>query len=287
MRLGHTTKGVGVKMQNVKVQVKIRKFRRLVRNFYKKNRRDMPWRRTRNAYHILVSEVMLQQTRVSRVMEKYPAFLKRFPTVQSLAHAPLSAVLKEWSGLGYNRRAKFLKQAAEKIVRSHQGRVPATLKELARLPGVGKSTAGGVLAFAYNTPTVFIETNIRRVFLHHFFPNQKNIPDSRIFPLVEKSLDRANSREWYYALFDYGAHLAETMPNPNVRSLHYARQTKFKGSFREARGKILRTLISNPRTFAYLVHLHELDKTVCGQALRALIREGFVRRRGKSYIIAR
>ena len=273
-------------MQKAKLQFKIKKFQQLVRDFYKNNKRNLPWRHTRNPYHILVSEVMLQQTQVSRVMEKYPAFLKRFPTIQSLAQAPLAAVLKEWGGLGYNRRAKFLKIIAEEIVLRHSGKVPSNLPELIALPGVGESTAGGILAFAYNKPAVFIETNIRRAFLHHFFPNQKNVPDSKILPLVEKSLNRTNSREWYYALFDYGTHLTETMPNPNVRSLHYTRQSKFKGSFREVRGEILRALILAPRTFAYLVHLNGLDRMVCRQALRALIHEGFVRRRGKSYIIA-
>jgi A/G-specific adenine glycosylase len=228
---------------------------------------------------------MLQQTQVARVMEKYPLFLRRFLTVRSLAKAPLSAVLKEWSGLGYNRRAKFLKQVAEKIVTQHDGRVPNSFDALIALPGVGESTAGGILAFAYDTPVVFIETNIRRVFLHHFFHNKRNVPDSKIFPLVEKTLARKNPREWYYALFDYGTHLAATIPNPNVRSRHYAKQSKFEGSFREARGLILKSLSRSPHSLPELVQSNGLDIKICRQALTALIKEGFIMKKKNIFML--
>lgn len=263
-------------MQNSKLQFKLKKFRRLVWKFYKARRRDLPWRNTQDPYHILVSEVMLQQTQVARVMEKYPLFLRRFPTVRSLAKAPLSAVLKEWSGLGYNRRAKFLKQAAENIVAQHNGRVPDSFGALFALPGVGESTAGGILAFAYNTPVVFIETNIRRVFIHHFFQDKKRVSDKDIVPLVQEALDRTHPREWYYALFDYGTHLAATIPNPNVRSRHYAKQSVFKGSVRETRGLILKSLSRSSHSLPELVRSNELDVKICRQALTALIKEGFV-----------
>ena len=134
---------------------KIKEFQNIIRGFYEKNRRDFPWRNTRDPYKIFVSEVMLQQTQVSRVLLKYPEFIKVFPTLKSLAKAPFSDVLRVWQGLGYNRRARALKSASEAIWGLYKGKIPKDIEQLLGLPGIGPSTAGGILAFAYDTPISF------------------------------------------------------------------------------------------------------------------------------------
>jgi A/G-specific adenine glycosylase len=202
----------------------------------------MPWRETKDPYRILVSEVMLQQTQVPRVLEKYREFLERFPTLEDLAAARLSEVLAVWQGLGYNRRAKFLHRTAATIRDEYAGVLPADPKELERLPGIGPNTAGSIAAFAYDRPVVFIETNIRRAVLHHFFADAEGVTDVELFPYIEAVLDRSNPREWYYALMDWGAEIAKQFPNPNRRSAHYSRQSPFENSDRQVRGRILRLL---------------------------------------------
>lgn len=219
------------------------KFQAQIYAFYKNYKRDFPWRHTNDPYYILISEVMLQQTQTYRVLPKYLEFLKRFPTVEDLASAPLADVLTVWSGLGYNRRARFLQQVAKIIVEAYQGNVPSDPKQLDALPGIGHTTASAVAAFSYNRPVVFIETNIRRVFIHFFFPEDKFVSDKTLLPLVAQTLDKDNSREWYWALMDYGAHLASKVGNPNRRSAHYTKQSAFEGSVRKVRGEILRLLL--------------------------------------------
>jgi A/G-specific adenine glycosylase len=185
-------------------------FRRTVLTHFKKEgRHTLPWRATTDPYSITVSEIMLQQTQAGRVVEKYRAFLKRFPTVQSLARAQLPAVLALWSGLGYNRRAKFLHQMAKTIVSELGGKFPRTADGLEALPGIGPYTARAICAFAYNQPVAFIETNIRTVFIHHFFSDTEKIPDATLLPIVEMVIDRKNPRQWYAALMDYGSSLKQ------------------------------------------------------------------------------
>ena len=148
-----------------------KKFKDTVWKYYREHgRSDLPWRKTTDPYRILVSEVMLQQTQVERVIPYYTRFLKKFPTVRALAKAPLSQVLIAWQGLGYNRRAKMLHEAAKEVVRGHGGLFPRTALELEKLPGVGPYTAHAVAAFAYNEDGICIETNIRTAVTHHFFP---------------------------------------------------------------------------------------------------------------------
>lgn len=200
----------------------------------------MPWRDTRDPYRILLSEVMLQQTQVSRVLVKYPEFLRAFPTIRALAHADKKKLLRMWQGMGYNRRALYLKRAAQTIIKQHEGHVPKTLSELESLPGIGHATAAAILTYAFNKPAPFIETNTRRVFIHHFFPKRRRVSDADIMPLIGAALPKTNRREWYYALMDYGTFLARAIPNPNKRSLHYARQQPFEGSTREIRGFLLK-----------------------------------------------
>lgn len=239
--------------------------------------RDLPWRRSRDPYAVLVSEVMLQQTQVARVVPKYEAFLAAFPTVEVLASAPLDRLLRVWSGLGYNRRAINLKRAAEMIVAEHGGRVPDTLEGLTALPGIGHATAAQVLAFAFDVGVPFIETNIRSVYLHEFFGDATDVPDSAILPIVEATMPAGGAREWFWALLDYGTHLKATLPNPSRRSAHHTRQGRFEGSNRQLRGRLLAALAAQagPTADALAGTVRfELERVEA--ALAALQSEGFV-----------
>jgi A/G-specific adenine glycosylase len=265
----------------------ISSFQHLVYTYYNKHRRDLPWRNTDNPYHILVSEIMLQQTQVERVIEKYSRFVERFPDVASLAKATLKEILEAWQGLGYNRRAISLMKLAGIIISEYQGKLPANAEDLMKLPGIGRATAGCLLAFAFCTPSVFIETNIRRVFIHHFFQDREGIHDNEIMPLVEATLDRKNPRDWYYALMDYGSLLKKEIENPNKKSAHYTRQAPFEGSDRKIRGAILKTLIKKTSMTEKDIITNigsETERTK--KILSALVKEGFIIRTGKTFRIA-
>jgi A/G-specific adenine glycosylase len=218
-------------------------FQKTVWDFYQSRGRNFPWRHTDDPYHVLVSEIMLQQTTTERVVSKYSVFIHKFPSLMLLAQSSLHDVLTLWQGLGYNRRARYLHELARLVVREHQGIIPAQPVLLETFPGIGAATAGSICAFAFNMPTVFIETNIRTVFIHTFFShNAEKIPDCMLFPLIEKTVDHNSPREWYYALMDYGVHLKSTVPNPNRQSAHYTKQSKFQGSDRQIRGVLIRLL---------------------------------------------
>lgn len=256
-------------------------FRARVWEYYGGSARDaLPWRLTADPYRILVSEVMLQQTQVSRVIPKYEAFIEAFPTVGTLAGAPTDRLLAVWQGLGYNRRALALRRAAEVIVADYGGEVPCTLEALTSLPGIGHATAGQVLAFAFDIGVPFIETNIRTVYLHEFFPDAEGVPDAAILPIVADTLDHARPREWFWALLDYGAHLKASMPNPSRRSRHHVQQGRFEGSNRQLRGRLLAELTLRAGSGA--VGATELAESVrfeseqVAAALTALQSEGFV-----------
>ncbi len=229
----------------------MKRFLTTLHSFYKTHKRDsLPWRKTRDAYKILVSEVMLQQTQVSRVLIKYKEFLHQFPTADTLAQAKLSDVLKVWQGLGYNRRAKFLYEAS-KVLSTASKKDLADYNFLLSLPGVGQSTAGAVLAFTQNKPVVFIETNIRAIILHHFFKDAQKVSDKEIYTVVEKLLTRLPTnfsvRDFYYALYDYGVHLKSTLGKAqqqlHKRSTHYSKQSRFTGSRRQLRAFILKKFL--------------------------------------------
>ncbi len=225
-------------------QERFHAFINTVYSYYGCRGRDLPWRATGTPYHILVSELMLQQTQVVRVLKKYDEFLRVFPDPYALADAPLSAVLKVWQGLGYNRRARYLWLCAQKIVDQYNGSMPTEITELTGLPGVGRATAGAIMVFAYNKPVVFIETNIRTVFLYFFFNDRTGVKDSEIFPLIEETLDHKNPRHWYYALMDYGVYLKGKHRRVDRISAHYKKQPPFKGSRRQARGLIVKFLLA-------------------------------------------
>ena len=261
--------------------VSIPTFRRIVWDYYRQHRRNMPWRDDHSPYSVVVSEVMLQQTQVSRVLEKYPLFMRTFPGFEQLAAATMVDLLAVWQGMGYNRRALNLQKLARQVVADHDGQLPQDSKQLQQLAGIGPGTAGSIAAFAFNQPVVFIETNIRRVTIHHFFSDHSDIPDSDLLPIIERSLDRHNPREWYYALMDYGTYLAKIVPNPNRRSKHYAVQSKFEGSDRQIRGAIVRLLLEFPVLTAQDVanRFPEEPSERITRILDQLTKEGFLQQR--------
>jgi A/G-specific adenine glycosylase len=261
-------------------------FQQLIYEHFRNNPRPLPWRSTSDPYCIMVSEVMLQQTQVERVLPIYTAFLDRFPTVTALAAAPLADVLALWQGLGYNRRAKMLQRAAAEIVTRHGGFVPDDVADLVRLPGIGAYTAGAIAAFAFGRATPFIETNIRSVFIHVFFHDRTAVSDREILPLVEQTMDRNNIRDWYNALMDYGAMLKKITPNPSRRSRGHSRQTPFRGSNREIRGELLRLLLGTPGLSAdEIVRQSGRDRARVQALLGALVCEGLLQEREGGYWI--
>lgn len=222
---------------------------------------------------------MLQQTQVSRVLVKYAEWLSVFPDMAALAGASVADVTRAWQGLGYNRRGLWLRHAAQMIVADYGGILPRDPAELVKLPGIGPNTAGSVAAFAYDEPVVFIETNIRRVFLHEFFADREDVSDKELMPLIAKALDTDSPREWYWALMDYGADLARRVENPNRRSKHYAVQSKFEGSLRQVRGEVLRQLLSGGRRLEEF----EIADERLPMVLEALQRDGFIRKQGQRW----
>ncbi len=219
----------------------IQHFQDTVYSYWKhEGRHDLPWRQTSDPYAICVSELMLQQTQVPRVIEKYIAWMKRFPTVDELFQATMSELLSFWVGLGYNRRALYLKKIAEIVVKSDTKQFPTTYDDLLLLPGIGDYTARAICVFAYNQALPLIETNVRTVMIHHFFTDQEAVDDVVIWPLIELSLADQDPRTWFSALMDYGSHLKSVLPNPSRKSKQFTQQSPLKGSVREVRGYIIK-----------------------------------------------
>src|SRR3989338_11207277 len=242
----------------------IPKFQQTILSWYKTNRRDLPWRRTHNPYRIMVSEVMLQQTQVSRVLPKYQEFLQAFPNPQALAASNDAKLLKIWSGLGYWRRARFLKEACKKIEIDFNGKFPESTQRLRTLPGIGPYTAGAISCFAFGNNEPFIDTNIRRVYLHFFFKGKTDVHDAEILKIAKKAIPKEDARNWNWALFDYGA-LALKDKKINKKSRHYAKQSKFIGSFRQYRAKLMRFMLSQPK--------HDMPKTAALDFLEEILRK--------------
>jgi len=264
----------------------IRSFQKKVYKFYDTQGRDLPWRKRVTPYRVLVSEIMLQQTQVDRVIEKYGEFLAVFPGFTDLAKAPLPKLLKLWQGMGYNRRALALKALAQAVVSEHKGRLPSDPDILVTLPGIGKYTAGAVSAFAFNKPVVFMDTNIRRVYIHEFLHDCRNIHDDELVPLVRQTLDKNNPRKWYNALMDYGSMLKKEQVNPNKRSAHYTRQSPFEDSNRQVRGRILKALVHGAAlTAARIVKETGMDAERIKQNLEQLACEGFIVKKRNRYLI--
>ncbi|MDR1908981.1 MAG: A/G-specific adenine glycosylase [Spirochaetaceae bacterium] len=224
-------------------------FRSIVYRHYEDSGRSFPWRERITPWGVLVSEFMLQQTQTGRVAEYWERWMRRWPSPESLAAAPLEEVLREWNGLGYNRRARNLREAARVIAGEFSGRVPESPEKLRALPGVGPYSSGAIACFAYNYPAVFIETNIRSAVIHCFFSGdtpegapRPAVGDEALLPILKQALDRLNPRKWHYALMDYGAALKKSMTNPARRSAAYVKQSRFEGSFRQKRGRVLKSL---------------------------------------------
>ncbi len=265
---------------------RVRAFRKKVYAYYAREGRDLPWRKNINPYRVLVSEVMLQQTQVERALEKYQEFLTAFPDFPALARAPLAKLLLIWQGMGYNRRALALRMLSQKVVDDHRGKLPSKPEKLLALPGIGKYTAGAVAAFAFNKPVVFMDTNIRRVYIHEFFLDRDGIHDDELTPLVEQTLDTGNPRKWYNALMDYGTMLKRELINPNRRSVHYTRQSPFENSNRQVRGRVLKILVAGaPLTSAQIVKRSGIDPERVRKNLVQLTAEGFIKKKGKTYLI--
>ena len=211
--------------------------------------RDLPWRRSRDPYEVWISEVMLQQTQVSRVDGRWQRWLERFPSIEVLARAEAAEGLDEWQGLGYNRRALSVWHAAQQVAEAG-GVMPSEAAQLVALPGIGPATAAGIRAFALDLPGVYLETNVRTVFLHELFPEAEKVPDRVLVPLVDACCPKDASdpyddpRTWYFALLDYGAWLKRSIPNPSRRSAGHVRQSRFEGSHRQKRAMAVRVLLA-------------------------------------------
>lgn len=253
--------------------------------------RDLPWRNTRDPYAVLVSEIMLQQTQVGRVERFWERFMALFPTLDALASADTSDVLAQWQGLGYNRRALALKRTADICSTEYAGQLPCTVEELVQLPGIGPATAAGVVAFAFDRPSLYLETNVRTVFLHELFTNREGVKDKELAPLVADTCPTEAVRTWYYALLDYGAYLKTQVANPSRRSAHHTRQSTFEGSRRQKRAELVRIVLAAPgismaelaerldafeeRAGRPHVERETFENIVCD-----LVTEGFFRRQG-------
>lgn len=259
-------------------------FQQLVWEFYDDHRRhDLPWRLTDDPYAIYISEIMLQQTQAPRVIEKYKSWLADFPSFQAVADASKKQILSHWQGLGYNRRALYVKETAEIITTSFNGKLPSDEEKLLELPGIGPYTAGALQAFVSAKPVVFVETNIRTVFIHHFFTDENDISETAIEELVEETLPEKRIKEWYWALMDCGAHLKKTVGNLNKKSTSYQKQSKFAGSNRQLRAELTRFILNNEpvtledvkKEFTELVEQNERMQSL-KKNLQTLQEEGFV-----------
>ena len=264
----------------------------VVWDYYAANKRDMPWRQPSahgvyDPYSIMVSEVMLQQTQVTRVIPKYQEFLQAFPAIHDLAAAELGDVLRLWNGLGYNRRAKYLWLAAQHAVVQWQGVLPADTAQLVQMPGIGRNTAVAICVYAFDQSAVFIETNIRTVFLHHFFVSRTNVTDAELLPFVQASLPVPGTagrgpREWYWALMDYGTYLKSAVGNTARASKHYTKQSKFQGSVRQLRGEVLRILAAQPQTLPQLQLVNQDPRL--SAVVVALVAEGMIHTRNDIFM---
>lgn len=263
-------------------------FRKLVYSYYRSNSRaHLPWRTDYSPYHIFISEVMLQQTQVDRVISKFIDFTGLFPDFRTLAESSLEDVLAAWKGLGYNRRAMALRNAARMIVETFGCTLPDSPEQLRTLPGIGNATAASITAFAFNKPVVFLETNIRTVLIYHFFRDKQNINDILLMDTAEKVLDIKNPREWYSAMMDYGTMIKKSIGNESKKSRSYKKQTAFRGSRRELRGKILKVLLENKScTTKSLSSLLNNDTESLLPVLSQLVHENIVRCERGKYLIA-
>ncbi len=259
---------------------RIAAFRRKIWTFYARHRRRLPFRETDDPYNIVVAEFMLQQTQVERVIPKYEAWLKKWPTWAALARADRRELLAAWSGLGYNRRAIYLGQLAGIIAKRFDGCLPDDPKILQTLPGIGPYTAHAVLIFAFNKPLVTIDTNIRRVMIHEFgLP--ADVTKGDLENLARRLRPRGRSRDWHNALMDYSR---VAIPGRLPAAPRLNKQTPFRGSRRQIRGEIIRRLTLSRRVAVDRI-AKDMKRSVQDvmEAAEALQKDGLVRI-GKRFI---
>ena len=266
-----------------------RAIRHLVYRFDRSQRRSLPWRGAAvSPYQVLVSEIMLQQTQVDRVIPKYLAFIERFPTVAVLAQATLPDVVAHWQGLGYYRRGRYLRDAAVVVMERFQGELPSEVALLTTLPGVGEYTAAAVRAFAFNRPSIVIETNIRAVLLYLLHPGEQGVTDTVLRQELALLQPTRDYRRWYAALMDYGSDLKRRFANPSRASAHHVSQGRFEGSDRQIRGELVRQLLAGgPEGVRaeQLVSLAGGEEPRVQRMLDRLVGEGLAVRVNERYLI--
>ncbi len=253
-------------------------FQKKIFRWWEKNRRDLPWRHTNDPYKILVSEVMLQQTTVSRVLTKYPGFIKRYPTLKDLAVSRPADVLRIWKGMGYNRRALHLHQTAKVIVQKYGEFFPKDEQELVKLPGLGRYTARAVLVFAFNKNVAMVDTNIRQIITHFFFHDTPQ-PEKNIQELADQLVPKGMSWEWHQALMDFGSHM-RTVSSIKYQVSSKKKKPPFKQSNRYFRGRIIDLLrdrsYKENELIKNLCSMYGKDETFYISLLKALEKEGLV-----------
>jgi len=259
-------------------------FQKKILTFYKKEGRNLPWRHTTNRYHILVSEIMLQQTQVNRVIEKYNQWIKTFPTIPDLANASLSEVLTLWSGLGYNSRGKRLWECAQQIVEKFEGTVPNNPEDLLTLPGIGPYTSRSILIFADNKNIATVDTNIRRILIHELKLDE-NITEKELFALAEEIFPRGKSRDWHNALMDYGS-LILTAKKSGIKPT--SKQKPFKTSKRFYRGAIMKHLTTHKTITLKEANTYKIQNNTnnIAEILKDLEKEQLIINKGEHYEMA-
>ncbi|MBS3749846.1 MAG: Fe-S cluster assembly protein HesB [Candidatus Thermoplasmatota archaeon] len=264
---------------NLPTEQDIKKFQHKVFHFYEEYKRDLPWRKTNDAYKILVSEFMLQQTQVSRVINYYTRWMNTWPTVHSLANETYKNVLQAWMGLGYNRRAMYLHNTANIIVDEFDGDVLSAVNHYEKLPGIGLYTAKAIQIFAANADIATVDTNIRRILINEFDLDE-SISDKELFQLAKQCLPKGKSRNWHNALMDYGAlHLTSRKTGIKPKT----QQSNFQGSDRQIRGKILRLLLKEDQSAYQLQKELKVESERLSKILNKMVDEKTVGKTNKNY----
>ena len=262
----------------------IKSFRTKIRTFYRKHGRDLPFRMINNPYLVTVSEIMLQQTQVDRVIPKYENWIKQFPDWKTLSKSSNKSILTYWSGLGYNRRALYLKEIAQIIVKNHNGKMPPDIKTLQSFPGIGKYTSHAILIFAFDKRVAAVDTNIRKVLLHEFnLPPETSEKD--IQSLADLVLPKTKIKEWHYALMDY----AKTLPQDvHIKYQTKYKQSKFEGSLRQIRGEIIRQLTKNRfTTIQQISAILKRNDVDIQKAITTLVNENMIQVKNKKIYLSK
>ena len=254
-------------------------------DWWAENARDLPWRRDPSPYNVLVSEMMLQQTQVSRVVPKFHEFMETFPTIELLANADTKHLLQVWSGLGYNRRALWLKKAANQIIEKDE--FPQTVRDLEKLKGIGSYTSRSILIFAFNQNLAAVDTNIRRVLIALGFAKEE-MSEKELQTIADTVLLKGRARDWHNALMDYGA---QVLTSSSTGISPTSKQTCYEGSSRQVRGAVIRALSeANELGLGELMVLLDcdLEESELKSIMSQLIVDGLVELvHGSSYRIAR